>query len=129
MTTVFARSRMLRVRGLRATGMLFAVFAATGILTVFSPSAWGGTYASSKSPYWKVGTYDDQLTRACRRGRFNQIKTNTYNILFVGTDGQAITGIAKKGWNLIDPGQLAVDGFTFHFFNDGYSDCRVYVAK
>lgn len=88
-----------------------------------------GTYATSKSPYWNVGNYDDRLTKACRRGQFNQIKANVYNIHFLGPKGRSVTGIATKGWNLVDPRGMALDGYTFHFFNDGYSDCRVYIAQ
>lgn len=91
--------------------------------------AQAGTYANSASPYWKVGNYSDRLTKACRRGQFNQVKVNTYNIHYVGPEGRSVTGIAKKGWNLFDPRGLADVGPTFHFFNDGYSDCRVYVAE
>ena len=91
--------------------------------------AHAGTYALSKSPYWKVGGIDERLTKLCRRGLFNQIKSSTYNIMFVGPEGRAITGIAKKGWNLKDPLGLAQDDVTFHFYNDGYSDCRVYIAR
>ena len=47
---------------------------------------------------------------------------------FNGPVGQGTTGVAQKGWNLRDPGNLGLPGFTFHFFNDGYSNCRVYVA-
>jgi hypothetical protein len=36
--------------------------------------------------------------------------------------------MGKKGWNLDDPLGLARDGFTYHFFNDGLSDCTVFVA-
>ena len=123
-----ARSRMLRARGRKATGA--CAFAVAVLSAVLAPSPLlAGTYATSKSPYWKVGSYDDTLTRACRHGLFNQRKANNYNILFIGPDGQSVTGIAKKGWNLYDPKGLAPDGYTFHFFNDGYSDCRVYTAK
>lgn len=145
MKTVLTRSRMLRAHRLSragacardgeqdgarrliavASGLLFLTFM---VLMTWVGPARAGTYASSESEYWKVGTYDDYLSKACRRGVFNQSKSHRYNIKFVGEDGRAITGIAKKGWNLKDPRRLAEDGYTFHFFHDGYSDCKVYKA-
>lgn len=86
-------------------------------------------YAVSPSPDWRVGTYDEKLSEACRRRTFGQRLQYRYTIGFVGEKGQGITGIAASEWNLYDPNGLAKPGFTYHFFSEGYSNCRVYVAK
>ena len=85
-------------------------------------------YATSKQPYWKVGALDKMLSQACRRGDFGQRKMRLLTIGFVGRRGQAQTGIAKNGWNLSDPKDLAQPRTTYHFFNQGYSNCKVYKA-
>jgi len=86
-------------------------------------------YGYSTAPYWSVGDYSKKLSRACQRREFGQKRLMRYVIAFVGARGRAITGIAAKNWNLYDPSGLAVGGQTYHFFNDGYSDCSVYVAQ
>lgn len=88
-----------------------------------------GQYATSKQPYWKVGKLDKQLSQACQRGEFRQRKLAVYSVGFIGKQGRGLTGIANKNWNLIDRKGLAKEGFTYHFFNQGYSNCKVYVAK
>lgn len=88
-----------------------------------------GRWATSNSPYWKVGTIDNRLTDACQRLQFNQRHLDRLFIGYTGEKGKGVTGIATKEWNLRDPLGLAKPGFTYHFFNDGFSDCRVYVAK
>lgn len=85
-------------------------------------------YARSPSPYWKVGRLDPALSHACRRMQFNQLNAFHTFIGFYGERGRGSTGVARKEWNLDDPLGLAQAGFTYHFFNDGLSDCRVYVA-
>lgn len=86
-------------------------------------------WATSKAPYWKVGTIDNRLTSACQRLQFNQRQYDRLFIGYAGERGKGVTGIATKEWNLRDPLNLARPGFTYHFFNDGFSDCRVYAAK
>jgi hypothetical protein len=88
-----------------------------------------GQYATSKQPYRSVGTIDKQLSSACQRGEFRQRKYLVFSIGFNGTKGRGITGIAQKNWNLIDKKGLAKPDRTYHFFNQGYSNCKVYVAK
>jgi hypothetical protein len=88
-----------------------------------------GRWATSNAPYWKVGTIDNRLTDACQRLQFNQRHHDRLFIGYTGERGKGVTGIATKEWNLRDPLGLAKPGFTYHFFNDGFSDCRVYVAK
>jgi hypothetical protein len=86
-------------------------------------------FASSKSPTWRVGILNKNLSFACQRGRFNQAHTFRLSIGYTGKSGQGITGIAQKGWNLKDPKNMGEVGFTYHFFHDGLSNCRVYVAE
>jgi hypothetical protein len=86
-------------------------------------------YARSNSPYWKVGRLDLALTQACRKLQFNQRNAFSPYIGFTGERGRGSTGMGKKGWNLDDPLGLAREGFTYHFFNDGLSDCTVFVAR
>ena len=85
-------------------------------------------YGTSKQPYWRVGALDQALSKACRRGEFGQRKVRLLTIGFIGGRGKAQTGIAKNGWNLSDPNRLAQKNTTYHFFNQGYSNCRVYKA-
>ena len=85
-------------------------------------------YATSKQPYWRVGALDKMLTQACRRGEFGQRKIKLLTIGFIGRQGRAQTGIAKNGWNLADQKGLAQPRTTYHFFNQGYSNCKVYKA-
>jgi len=100
------------------------VFAAFGVQPVDAAE-----YASSKSPTWHVGILNKNLSFACRRGRFNQAHTFRLSIGYTGKNGQGITGIAQKGWNLKDPKNMSEFGYTYHFFHDGLSNCRVYVAE
>ena len=88
-----------------------------------------GQYATSKSPIYRVGTLDPKLSRLCRDGKFKQRKLLLLSIGYVGPKGKGISGIAQKNWNLYDPTGAAKDNMTYHFFNQGYSNCRVYVAK
>jgi len=88
-----------------------------------------GEYASSKSPYWNVGKYDKTLSIACQRREFLQRKNNRWSIGYYGRDGKGITGIASLGFNLIDKKNLARPGYTYHFFNQGYSNCKVFQAQ
>jgi len=87
-----------------------------------------GQYATSKQPYWNVGTFDKQLSIACQRGEFRQRKYLNLSIGFDGKKGRGITGVAQKNWNLIDKKGLAKPNMTYHFFNQGYSNCKVYAA-
>ena len=85
-------------------------------------------YAYSSIPYKNVGAFSATLSRACQKRLFSQKRQYRYIISFIGNEGRAITGIASKDWNLYDPTGLAEDKMTYHFFNDGFSNCEVYIA-
>ena len=106
--------------------LFLSVFASSNY--AFAKQRVKGQYATSKYPYASVGNISKQLSNACRQGKFRQRKYLLYSIGYVGKKGRGITGIAKKGWNLHDPLGLARDQYTYHFYNQGYSNCKVYFA-
>lgn len=85
-------------------------------------------WGTSTDPYWKVGARDNALSLLCRQGTFNEVRLNYYYISFVGKDGRGIVGIAKVGFNLRDPAGKGDPTKTYHFYEDGTSDCAVFVA-
>ncbi len=87
-----------------------------------------GQYATSKSPYWKVGDINEALSTLCQKRLFNQVRQLTLHIGYLGTFGKGVTGVAQKYWNLKDPTNAGIPGLTYHFYNDGYSNCKVYTA-
>lgn len=99
------------------------------LATEQSAIAGSGKHMNSKQPYWSVGQYNEVLSDACKRHEFNQKKVQNLNIGYSGKTGKGVTGIATQGWNLHDPKGLAEDDITYHFFNDRYSNCKVYVAR
>jgi len=101
-------------------------FAALG----FSAAGFAGSgkFTATKLPYWDVGEYNEALSQACRQSAFNQRKIQSLNIGYYGKVGMGVTGIATREWNLTDPTGLAKPNITYHFFNDGYSNCKVYIA-
>ena len=99
-----------------------------GIAFSISGTSHAAKYATSEAPFWRVGTISPMLSRACQRGEFGQVKRYLYNIGFIGPTGRALTGIATSTWNLYDPRGLSVPFTTYHFFNQGYSNCKVFVA-
>lgn len=88
-------------------------------------------FGSSDASFRKVGTLSKELTRLCREGQFNQIRKDALYIGYVGPGPgrRTLTGIAQQGYNLIDPTGKAQPMTTYHFHNDGFSDCSVYVAR
>lgn len=100
-----------------------------GVIAASSAWAGSGKFARSNSPYWNVGQYNGTLSEACQRNFFNQKKIQNLNIGYYGEVGMGVTGIATRDWNLRDPKGLAEPNITYHFFNDGYSNCKVYIAK
>jgi hypothetical protein len=91
--------------------------------------AGSGKYTTSKQPYWRVGQLNGALSDACQRHFFNQKKIQNLNIGYFGDIGMGVTGIATREWNLNDPMGLSEPNITYHFFNDGYSNCKVYIAR
>ncbi|MEQ8664486.1 MAG: hypothetical protein RIC16_02065 [Rhodospirillales bacterium] len=85
-------------------------------------------YATSTSGASLVGSLNKDLSAACRRQRFNQLRAYHFVIKFKGDRDTGVSGVATTNWNLYDPLRLAEPRMTFHFFNDGYSNCRVYVS-
>ncbi|NQV99497.1 MAG: hypothetical protein HQ483_07350 [Rhodospirillales bacterium] len=115
-------------------GMVFGVALVMAIAGVSGSAVAAGSrvkgeYANSRQPYWKIGTLDKQLSGACQRGEFRQRRNAAYSVGFIGPEGRGMTGIANKDWNLIDPRGLAKAGFSYHFYNQGYSNCKVFVAR
>ena len=121
-TIMFKNSPILNI--LRIVISVLCFFTLTE--TAFAGS---GKYKNSKQPYWGVGQYNGTLSDACRRHEFNQKKIQNLNIGYSGKIGRGVTGIATQAWNLHDPRGLAEVNITYHFFNDRYSNCKVYVAR
>lgn len=83
----------------------------------------------SRQPYWIVGDRDDNLSRLCSLGRFNQRIDNQYVARFGGEHGEAVLGIAKgTGLNLYDPGHVSKPKEDYFFLGDGTSECEVFVG-
>lgn len=123
---------MPRLRPLRAMLMsclAVVLLAAVTAMPAAPAEAGSKRYAISRSDLARVGRLDRKLTAACRRHRFNQERDLRLYIGYIGPRGRGTTGVAKKGWNLRDPLNLARRGETYHFKNDGFSNCRVYVAR
>ena len=116
-------------------GQKFGIFfALAGVLLIVTDAHAArkrvpGQYGYTTLPYWRVGSLNRVLSQACQRGEFGQRKYLLYSIGYVGREGRAITGIATSTWNLYDPRGLSEPRRTYHFFNQGYSNCKVYVAE
>ncbi|MEX2449466.1 MAG: hypothetical protein WD407_01270 [Rhodospirillales bacterium] len=115
--------RLSNWKSLGTVGFFLAAMIAAAVVPVQSAQ-----YATSKSPYWRVGDVNEKLSSLCQRRLFNQVSHLQWHIGYIGGPGKGVTGIAKKGWNLSDPTNVGVPGITYHFFNDGYSNCKVYTA-
>ena len=84
---------------------------------------------TSKSPYWKVGPLDQNLSRACALGQFNVADPTRWEAYFGGPEGTETLVIAKgTGANLVDPHRLAKRKEDYFFRNHGTTDCEVYVG-
>tara|TARA_B110000444_G_C18374953_1_gene382152 strand:- start:144 stop:518 length:375 start_codon:yes stop_codon:yes gene_type:complete len=110
---------------------IYRIFISLGIILMLGQISFAGSgkYKNSKQPYWSIGQYNSALSDACRRHEFNQRKIQNLNIGYSGNNGRGVTGIATQEWNLYDPRGLAEANITYHFFNDRYSNCKVYVAR
>ena len=100
-------------------------------ILVLTQIAFAGSakYMNSKQAYWNAGQYNRALSDAFSRHEFKQKKVQNLNIGYYGKSGRGVTGIATQEWNLHDPSGLAKGNITYHFFNDRYSNCKVYVAR
>jgi len=109
------------------------VFVALALLAFTTPAyaydEHATQYGVSSEPLWKVGTRDTALSLACRQGRFNEARINYYYITFTHPEFGGTTGIAKVGFNLIDKEGKGKTGETYYFYQDGTSECGVYIAK
>lgn len=116
----------------KQTALLLALISAIGLTSINEAGATTRSdkaqYGRTTSPYWVIGTPDKHLSRACQRREFSQKRQLRYTIAFVGTKGRALTGIATINWNLFDPKGFAEPLKTYHFYNDGLSNCAVYVS-
>lgn len=113
------------------SGALAVAVTMATLIWVPNSRAWDGNtriYAKSNAPYWDVGRRDNELSRLCGLGRFNQKFTNRMYTQFSGDKGRGMTGIALKSWNLVDIDKKALEGKTYHFYRDGTSQCIVFVA-
>ncbi len=106
----------------------FAAVLALLIIALAGP-ALAAKYLNTRQPIGNVGTLDPELSVACQHYTFNQLKVQNLTIGYTGKQGRGITGIATKTYNLRDPRGMARDDMTYHFYNDGYSDCLVYSAR
>lgn len=107
----------------RTFAVALAVFVGCSVL---SAPAFALYKYSTKAPVWKVGKYNERLSKACRYSRFTVDATRMI-IKYQGKKGYGGTRVGLKGWNLYDPGGLAERGKAYHFWHSGYSDCKVYV--
>ena len=114
---------------------IVTVLIGTAVLTCLGLSAadaWASgsiRYATSRSPFTQVGVLSPELSAACRKRVFNQRTLLRLSIGYLGENGRGITGIAMQGYNLYDPQRLSVPRVTYHFKNDGYSTCQVFIAE
>ena len=123
-----ASSRIRIALRLTIGGAIF-VLVAMNCLSADAKSRQGTyVYATSTSGASLVGSLNKDLSIACRRQQFNQLRAYHFVIKFKGDKDTGISGVATTNWNLYDPRRLAQPQMTFHFFNDGYSNCRVYVS-
>ncbi len=119
---------MLNELSVRQLAMVIALSAFAALTLAAAAVAGSGKFTTTKLPYWNVGQYNAALSNACRQSLFNQKKVQSLNIGYFGKAGMGVTGIATREWNLSDPTGLAKPNITYHFFNDGYSNCKVFIA-
>ena len=80
----------------------------------------------TKLPYWQVGWIDQNLSRECSLGRFNQRIPYRYSAHFLGKKGSAMVGGVKgTGINLFDPRRQASPDKDYWFYRDGTAECIV----
>ena len=119
---MFDKQRLLKTMSVAGLTGIALMMVAPGL-------SMAAKYLSTRQPMRNVGTLDPELSIACQHHTFNQQKVQNLLIGYIGKSGRGITGIATKQYNLRDPQGLARDDMTYHFYNDGYSDCQVYAAR
>lgn len=81
-------------------------------------------------PYWQVGTIDQDLSRRCSMGTFNQRVPYEFSGHFAGLNGASLVGAAKgSGLNLFDSAKKADPTYDYWFYRDRTSNCIVFKAK
>lgn len=86
----------------------------------------GRILTTSSHPYWEVGALDQDLSTECARGNFNQIQPGRLKVVFNGSIGPAILGVATNQYNLYDPKAKAKVDTSYFFFRDKTGACEVY---
>jgi hypothetical protein len=73
-----------------------------------------------------VGALDPELSSECARGNFNQVQPNRLKVVFNGSIGPAILGVATDAYNLYDPKRRAKPDTSYFFHRDKTGACEVY---
>ena len=107
------------IRGILLTGTLLLGAAA-------SADAADRVLTTSQHPYWEVGMLDRDLSTECARGLFNQMQPYQLKMVFNGSIGPAILGVATNQYNLYDPKGRAQKDTSYYFFRDKTGACEVY---
>ena len=81
---------------------------------------------TSPHPYWEVGALDPELSTECARGVFNQQQPYKLKLVFNGSIGPAILGVATSQYNLYDPRGKAKRDSSYFFYRDKTGACEVY---
>ncbi|MSP49792.1 MAG: hypothetical protein EXQ95_10775 [Alphaproteobacteria bacterium] len=82
--------------------------------------------STSSYPYWEVGLLDADLSTECARGVFNQVQPYKLKMVFNGSIGPAILGVATDRYNLYDPRGRAKRDTSYFFHRDKTGACEVY---
>lgn len=81
---------------------------------------------TSPHPYWEVGALDSELSTECARGYFNQQQPYKLKMVFNGSIGPAILGVATNQYNLYDPKGRSKKDTSYFFYRDKTGACEVY---
>ena len=86
----------------------------------------GRILTTSSHPYWEVGALDQDLSTECARGNFDPIQPGGLKVVFNGSIGPAVLGVATNQYNLYDPKAKAKVDTSYFFFRDKTGACEVY---
>jgi hypothetical protein len=90
---------------------------------------YGQIVSQQQTPYWQAGARDADLSGACSRGEFGEVRALYFRAVFTGKDGEAVLGVAKgSGVNLHDPKRRARKNQDYFFYRSGTSGCQVFSA-